>query len=502
MNYSLNQVQTIENRNTRQVYKSPQRRDLGGLHLLVFSSLIFPISCFAGNKTKNPNVLVIIADDLGWGDIGYNNPEHVYTPNLDRLSESGATFTQHYVMPQSTPTRVSLFTGRYPGRFPYSGNVATNDKCFDVGTPTLATMLKTEGYRTYLSGKWHMGSDSLNGPQFHGFDESYGAMGGACGMYNHRYRPGRYEQTWHRNQKTIEGSENGIHVTDLMTLETQRVIREKSKRPFFMMLTYHAPHTPLDERGDFVNQPTQSDPDNPTRWLNEDKIKWFNDPEGIIQSEPDMQKRLLLAAVYHLDNAIGKVVRALEEEGKLENTIILFSSDNGPQVRWSGNQYPDDLKLTNFNQLIPMRGSKVDVYEGGIHVPGFIYWKGKIKPKKVDTPVHIIDWFPTLASIAGHKKSKTYKLDGLDLSPVIFKNKEIQSRDLYWIWENNINRWALRYGDWKIVKYGINEPRLEEWSLYNLKTDPKEKNNVAKSNPEKLKELHERFLVQRAKDAR
>jgi arylsulfatase A-like enzyme len=119
----------------------------------------------------------------------------------------------------------------------------------------------------------------------------------------------------------------------------------------------------------------------------------------------------------------------------------------------------------------------------------------------VNAPVHIIDWFPTLASIVGHKKSKTYQLDGLDLAPVIFKNKELQSRDLYWIWENDINRWALRFGDWKIVKYGKGEPKLEEWSLYNLKNDPKEKTNVAKSNPEKLKELHDRFLIQRAKDA-
>lgn len=512
MKYSLNKAQTIEVQNTGQVFKSPYRGEptvfrlrgekLGGLNLLILSSLILPISCFAGNKSKNPNILLIIADDMGWADIGYNNPENVYTSNLDKLSKAGATFSQHYVMPQSTPTRVSLFTGRYPSRFPYSGKAATNDKCFDVGTPTLASMLKLEGYRTYLSGKWHMGTDSVNGPQFHGFDESYGSMAGACGMYDHRYRPGKYEHTWHRNQKMILGGENGVHVTDLMTLETQRVIRKKSKNPFFMMLTYHAPHTPLDERGEFVDMPTQVDPNNPYRWLNEDKIKWFNDPEGKIQKEPDMQKRLFLAAVYHLDDAIGKIIETLREEGKLDNTIILFSSDNGPQVRWPGNEYPDDLKLENFNQPIPMRGKKIDVYEGGIRVPGFIYWKGKIQPKKVDAPVHIIDWFSTLASIVGHKQSKKYNLDGVDLSPILFKNNDIKTRDLYWIWDNNINRWALRYGDWKIVKYGLNEPNLEDWSLYNLKTDPKERNNVAKSNPEKLKELHERFIAQRAKDAK
>jgi len=468
----------------------------------IFSSLFLPVACFAGNKAQHPNVLVIITDDMGWGDIGYNNPAHVYTPNLDRLAAAGASFSQHYVMPQSTPTRVALFTGRYPGRFPFSGKAATNAKCFDIGTPTLATMLKAEGYRTYIAGKWHMGSDSLNGPQFHGFDESYGSMGGACGMYDHRYRPGKYEQTWHRNQKLIQGNEDGVHVTDLVTREAQRVIRQPSSNPFFMMLTYHAPHTPLDERGDFTEVPTQRDPNNPDRWLNEDKIRWFNDPQGKIQGEPDPEKRLFLAAVYHLDDAIGQVIATLEEERKLENTLVLFSSDNGPQVNWSGNAYPNDLKLTYFNQPIPMRGSKLDVYEGGIHVPAFMYWKGKIKPKKVTTPVHIIDWFPTLASVVGHQKSKDYQLDGLDLSPIVFKNRQLQPRDLYWIWDNTINRWALRYGDWKIIKYGKGEPTLAEWSLYNLKDDPAEQTDLAKSYPEKVKELHERFMVQRAKDAK
>ena len=116
--------------------------------------------------------------------------------------------------------------------------------------------------------------------------------------------------------------------------------------------------------------------------------------------------------------------------------------------------------------------------------------------------MHIIDWFPTLASVVGHQKARDYQLDGLDLSPVVFKNRQLQPRDLYWIWDNTINRWALRYGDWKIVKYGKGEPKQEEWSLYNLKDDPAEKNNLAKSHPEKVKELHERFLVQRAKDAK
>ena len=458
------------------------------------------MTCFPSFSKERPNVLIILADDMGWADIGYNNPTDAYTPNLDKLSASGVMFTQHYVMPQCTPTRIATFTGRYPGRFGRPGLQATNEKVFPAGTPTLARMFKAEGYRTYICGKWHMGSDTVNGPNNHGFDESYGSMAGAVGMYDHRYRKGKYYDAWHRNHKPVAGNEDGTHATDLVAREVQSIIR-KEDSPFFIFTTFHAPHTPLDERGEFVDTPTQLNPKDSTRWLNESQIKWFNDPQGKIQREPDVEKRLLLAAVHHLDDAIGKIIHTLEEEGKLENTIILFSSDNGPQKNWPGNAYPDDLHLTDFNQPLPMRGSKLDVWEGGIHVPGFIYWKGKLGAKKVDDPVHIIDWFPTLAKLIGHKEYTEYNLDGVDLAPVLFEDRSIKSRDLYWIWSTITNRWALRFSDWKIVKYGTDEPQKpEDWGLYNLKEDPKEQNDVASLYPEKAKLLHEMFLKERALD--
>ena len=463
---------------------------------------LFATACGTQSDEVNekPNVLLILVDDMGWGDIGYNNPTKVYTPNLDKLSKEGVTLTQNYVMPQSTPTRVACFTGRYPGRFGSVALQATNDKVFPIGTPNLANMFKDMGYTTYLSGKWHMGTDTINGPNNHGFDESYGSLTGAIGMYDHRYREGKYEQAWRRNHKQITGNENGEHVTDLTTKEVQRIIK-KDDGPFFIFNTFNAPHTPLDERGDFVDIPTHLDPNDSTRWANEAKIKWFNDPEGKIQSEPDPEKRLLLATVYHLDDAIGKIIQTLEEEGKLENTLILFSSDNGPQVNWKGDAYPDDLKLTDFNQPIPMRGAKQDVWEGGIHVPAFIYWKGKLKPKKIDEPVHIIGWMPTLANIINHKSHVNYDLDGVDIAPILFRDETLKDRDLYWIWNQKTNRWALRFNDWKIVKYGTDEPKEpNDWELYNLKNDSKEQDNVAHKNHKIVEELHEMFLAQRRKD--
>lgn len=448
-----------------------------------------------------PNVLVIITDDQGWADIGYNNPEHVYTPNLDRLAASGARFANHYVMPQCTPTRVAAFTGRYPSRFSKTALAAANAQCFPVGTPTVARMMKDAGYKTYLAGKWHMGTDPENGPDHHGFDSSYGSLVGAVGMYDHRYRKGKYYDSWHRDHVLIPGHENGEHVTDLIADEGIRIINTPHDQPFFLMLTFHAPHTPLDERGRFVDIPTQLDPGKPGRWLNEDEIEWFHDPAGIIQREEDPEKRLFLAVVYHLDDAIGRVVKALDESGQREDTLILFSSDNGPQGSWPGNAYPDDLKLTKFNQPLPMRGKKVDVWEGGIHVPGFASWPGKIQPGVIEDRVHIIDWLPTLAAITSQPLNG-YAPDGVDLSSVLFEQGALPLRDLYWIWNQNPNRWALRHGDWKIVAYGKKEPAsATDWKLFNLVDDPKEASDVSTAHPEKLTELMTLFAEQRAKDA-
>lgn len=460
----------------------------------------------AANEKSRPNILVILSDDQGWGDIGYNNPK-VYTPNLDKLAKDGAMLTQHYVMPQCTPTRLALFTGRYPGRFGISGLQASNRPIIPHGTLTIASFLKSKGYQTYLTGKWHLGSWAEHGPNHHGFDYSYGALAGAVGAYDHRYRLKKHPNsiTWHRNHKIIPGYENGKHVTDLVTEEAIKVINKKRKSPFFLYLPYFAPHTPLDERGPFVDTPTQLDPKKPGRWLNEDKIKWFNDPKGIIQKEKDPEKRLFLAVVHHLDDAIGKVVQALEESGQRENTIIFFSSDNGPQVNWNGNAYPSDLRLTKFNQPIPFRGSKTDVYEGGMRVPGFVNWPKHIRPKKIDATLHIIDWLPTMAGILKEKPTIPEgqpALDGIDYSSLLLtnKNSEEQPREIYAIHRVTPDKWSLRWGNWKVVNYGKTEPTVATWQLYNLAEDPKESKNVAASHPDKVQALHERFLLQRAKD--
>ncbi|MEQ8838275.1 MAG: sulfatase-like hydrolase/transferase [Lacipirellulaceae bacterium] len=455
----------------------------------------------ANEGSERPNVICILSDDQGWADIGYNNPK-VYSPHLDSLASGGVTFTKHYVTPQCTPTRVALMTGRYPSRFGRPALEANNEPAFPKGTPTLATMFQQAGYRTYLAGKWHLGSYAAHGPNHFGFESSYGSLTGAVGMYDHRYRAGKFGETWHRDHQLIEGAENGVHATDLVTDEAIRVIGLDEEEPFFLYLPFHSVHTPLDERGNFVDRPTQLDPENPERWLDEEEIPWFNDPAGKIQSEPDPEKRLLLAAVHHLDDSIGRIVAALEKTGKREDTLILFSSDNGPQGSWGGNAYPDDLKLTDFNQPLPFRGKKVDVWEGGIHVPAFANWRGRVQPREVADAVHIVDWFPTLCGLLGSEPPTEIEWDGVNILSAILAGEPTPSRDFYWVWGRRTNRWALRFGDWKIVKYGKSAPASEsDWQLFHLENDPKESNDVSKGHPEIVKSLHARFLKHRMKDS-
>ena len=480
----------------------PDRR-LRGLGV-VFSLAVALPPALLGQSAPRPNVLVIVTDDQGWGDIGYHNPA-VYSPNLDALARSGARFTQHYVMPQCTPTRVAVMTGRYPSRFGPQAQQANNAPAFPLGTPTLGTLMKSAGYETHLVGKWHLGTSTDHGPTKFGFDHSYGSLAGAVGMYDHRYRQGKFAENWHRDDEIIPGWENGTHATDLTAREAVRVIEQEREAPFFLYLAFHAVHTPLDERGRFVDRPTQLDPARPGRWLDEDEIPWFHDPEGLIQREQDPEKRLLLAAVHHMDHAIGEVVQALERSGQRDDTLILFTSDNGPQVNWGGKAYPDDLKLTDFNQPIPMRGKKTDTYEGGVHVPGFAVWPGKIAAKEVDVPVHVVDWMPTLAKLLG--ADAPAQTDGLDLWPLLIdqhlrEQPEVSKpRELYWVWSSGSNRRALRYGDWKVVRYGKKEPQAAtDWQLFHLGDDPKEQRDLAAEQPDVLADMHRRYLAQRARD--
>lgn len=421
--------------------------------------LAFLSSCAPANIPEKPNVLFILIDDMGWGDIGYNSDD-ILSPNLDRLAEEGLKLNQHYVHPECTPTRVSLMTGRYATRYGLHCSGACNEQAFPFGTETLASALRSVGYTTAISGKWHLGSLTEWGPLKYGFDYSYGGLAGALGMYDHRYRLNRppYTRSWHRMDEYVD--EEG-HAYDLVTDNAIDLIENKFQedQPFFLYLPYHGVHTPLVE-----------------------SEEWLEHNRHI--SNPSRQ--LFGAAVSHLDHQIGRVLDALEETGFRENTLIIVSSDNGGFPNYRGGQYPPpDPKLTNFSSNGPLHGEKGQPYEGGIRVPAFVNWPGIINPGVLNTPVHIMDWMPTLCNLTAYQADKDLKWDGQDIWPYITgaKSEPEIPRRFYWNYWNI--RMALRDGDWKLV-YPKENSSAE---LYNLAEDPNEKKNLAQSEPEHLERL-------------
>ena len=435
--------------------------------MVLFACCLFLGIGIAG--AKSPNILLIVADDLGWNDIGYHNSE-IRTPNLDELARNGVELDCHYVQPQCTPTRVALMTGRYPSRFGLHCCKASNELAFPFGTPTLASRLRAAGYATGMSGKWHLGSKPEWGPNHFGFEHSHGSLTGAVGMYDHRYRlDSPFATTWHRNHEFIK--EEG-HATDLTTKEAVRWIEShgNTDEPWFFYVPFHAVHTPLVE--------------NDANWLE------LNEH---IQM-PD--RRLYAAAVSHMDDAVGKMVSALKQTGQLDSTLIIFTSDNGAQVDHGGNAYPPpDPKLHNFSSNAPLRGKKTQTFEGGFRVPAFVNWSGKLKPRKVGEPIHAVDWMPTLVNLVGESMDQQ-PTDGIDIWPLLTGEKlKLGPRTIYTVWGDKRQREALRHGPWKIVRNGG-----KRWSLYNLDDDPYETNDLRDTKQVRLQSLMEHYRAEQKKD--
>ena len=433
----------------------------------------------AADLPLRPNIVVIVSDDQGWSDIGYHNPE-IRTPHLDRLAKEGVELDHHYVQPQCTPTRVALNTGRYPSRFGPHCTQASSDHAYPFETITLARMLGSMGYDTALIGKWHMGSRPEWGPNHHGFAYSYGCLDGAVGPLNHLYR--KNAKSWHRNGEFIE--EEG-HATDLISREAiQWMKRDRGGRPFFLYLPFTAMHTPIVEE---------------QKWL---------DANSHIQ---DADRRLAAASVTHMDAAIGEVVSALSTTGQRENTLILFTADNGGiHVGYKGNNYPapDPSLKAGFSSNLPLRGGKGEMYEGGMRVPAFINWPAKLKPRKLEAPMHVVDWMPTLAALVGYKPEAGLQWDGQNVWPLLEDPAASPgTREFYWVWGAGRFWEGLRHGDWKIIrsnrrpKAAATAPGKGPWMLFNIAKDPEEKVDLAGEKPDVVAELAARFDAQMAKDS-
>ena len=444
--------------------------------ILSFLALVCSVSASARSQ---PNFVFIIADDLGWADVGFHGG-NTPTPNLDQLLTEGIELKQHYVAPVCSPTRAGFLTGRYWSRFGITTPI--NNQGLPFETVTVAKALGEVGYSTGLIGKWHLGSKSEWGPNHFGFDHSYGSLAGGIAPYNHRYKKGNYSVTWHRNHELLE--EEG-HVTDLLTNEAVKWIDEKTSaenpKPFFLYVPFTAVHLPIRE---------------PDEWLEKVPTKITGDVA-----------RQYSACIMHFDAAVGRIVNAIDKAGLKENTLIVFTSDNGGSTAQNNDtKYPDDNcpkgKLTGNN--LPLRGQKGSLYEGGIRVPTIARWPGKLKPgTEFETPVCVVDWMPTFCALANVKAEPSEPIwDGVNLWPALTGKAKLAKRSLH-IAGPGGDRWALRHGDWKLIltqhknRDSSGKPKVE---LFNLANDPNEETEVAGKNPEMVAELKVTLDKQRKLD--
>jgi arylsulfatase A-like enzyme len=419
----------------------------------------------AAERMDDPNVVVLVADDLGWRDVGYHNSD-IKTPTLDRLAAGGVRLERHYVYPTCSPTRAGLLTGRNPSRFGIAGPIADRStESLPAKTRTLAQTLKERGYTTALFGKWHLGLRPEVGPRRYGFDQTYGYFHGQIDQYTHRYKNG--DRTWHRNDEFVD--EKG-HATDLITDEAVRFV-SKVRNPFFLWVAFSVPHHPVQEE---------------EKWLDPYK-----------ESIKDPSRRLYAASVSHLDAAVGRIVDALEKHDLAKNTLILFTSDNGGQrdyqskTEYEGKHGP----YPTLGDNRPLRGWKGELYEGGVRVPAFVSWPGAFRPRKVEETVSYLDWFPTIARLAGAEVESAWKLEGRDVAPLLRGEKPAAPPPaLYW---QTGRTQAVLDGDWKLIV----GPRQGDAELYDLKDDPAEKTNRAGEQPRRVEALRKILAEQKKLDA-
>ncbi len=412
-----------------------------------------------------PNVVVIISDDQGWGDIGcYGAETDPRTPHLDALAASGVRLTSFYVnAPMCSPTRAAMLTGRHPLRcgVPFVVDSSPGVVGLHGDEVTLAEVLREAGYRTGLIGKWHLGSAPESLPNAQGFDDFYGFRSGCIDYFSHRFYWGlgagkpSFHDLWRNNE---EVDESGEYATHLITREAKRFLRESSGEPFFLTVAYSAPHYPMHA---------------PARYL--ERFGHVSDPE----------RKMHLAMVAAMDDGIGEIVQTLEERGLRESTLVFFFSDNGATI---------EDRAGSGGRNTPYRGYKFSFFDGGVRMPAMASWRGILPAGRTrDALCAGYDLFPTLAKLCGGKIPQDRVIDGRDIWPLLMDGARSPHESLYW---RRYDQEAVRRGDWKLIRNPIlalgEEHRLrgeDEVFLANLAEDPGEKVNLARKRPEIVAEL-------------
>ncbi len=405
-----------------------------------------------------PNIVYIVADDLGWKDVGFHGSD-IATPNLDALAKGGARLEQFYAQPMCTPTRAALMTGRYPFRYGLQTAVILSGHTYGLATDEwlLPQALKEAGYRTAIVGKWHLGhGDRKYWPKQRGFDSQYGPLIGEIDYFTHAQH-GVID--WYRDNRRVK--EPGYSTT-LLGNEAVKVIESsKPTQPLYLYLAFNAPHTPYQA---------------PQAYL--DRYKHIEDPA----------RRAYAASITALDDQVGRVVAALERKGMRDNTLIVFQSDNGGtrNAMFAGEGDMSKIKIPCDNG--PYRDGKGSLYEGGTRVAAFANWPGHIKPGSVvGEMMHVVDMYPTLVGLAGGSTARSKPLDGLDMWPTISGGTPSPRTEV--VYNVEPFRAGVRQGDWKLI---WRSPLPEGVELYDIAKDPGEATNLAAAHPDKVAALRKR----------
>ena len=443
---------------------------IAGVAVMAFNCT--PSGSAQTHSAKKPNIVIILADDLGNADLGYRGSE-IKTPNIDTLAKGGVRLESYYGLPLCTPSRAALMTGRYPMRYGLQTLVIFPSHKYGLPTDekTLPQALKEAGYSTYMCGKWHLGhADKKYWPQNRGFDHFYGNVVGEVDYFT-KDRGGVVD--WQRNGKFLK--EDGYYV-DLIGHEAVKLIDGHDRaKPMFLYFASLAPHAPY--------QAPQAD------------IEMYKEVFA------DETKRTYAAMITNLDRQVGRIVAALEQKGLRENTIIFFTTDNGgatsalfatgagsPEEREESGGVALGMKPPASNGIYA--GGKGTLKEGGVRLPAIVNWPSKIKPAVVNEPLHHVDIMPTLLALAGGKGDPSKPFDGKDATATILNGLATPHDEI--LINVEAFRGAIRQGKWKLIKIALMPGKIE---LYDLEKDPGETNNVADKNSDVARDLESRLLA-------
>jgi arylsulfatase A-like enzyme len=412
-------------------------------------ALCFALFTYTSVLAQQPNIIYIMTDDMGYGDLSSYGRKDYITPHLDRLASQGIKFTNAYSAASlCTPTRTAFMTGRYPARTPVGliePLTGRSDSIYGLTPdyPSVATLLKAAGYETALIGKWHLGFQSKHNPTKNGFDYFFGIRSGAADYISHKGNHKKHDLYENESPAYVKG-----YLTEIFEDKVTAYLKQDHAKPFFLTITFNAPHWPWQGPGDPAYPDT-------------------------LNQEAGGTPQVYAAMMKSLDDAVGAIMRTLDEQKLTEKTLVIFTNDNGGE---------------RFSNHAGLAKKKMNLWDGGIKVPAFVRWPGKITPRTTTNQAAItMDWTATILAAAGAKSHPDFPLDGIDLMPVMTGKQKGTDRTFYWRNFQRNQQKAIRDGNWKYLQDKDGE------YLFNMAADPGEKNDLKEKEPAIFERLKNKY---------